>query len=79
MRSIPVEFQVEGRSIAGGRVFAGPDADLKRLETYYVELGKASGAFYSHVYRRDNVLVQINGKLKDEQATKYEAALKGMK
>ena len=63
---------------AGGRLFVGPDADLKRLETYYTELGKGSAAFYSHVFRHGNALVQINGDLKDDQAAKYEAALKGV-
>ena len=62
----------------GGRVFVGPDADLTRLETYFTEVGKASAAFYSHVFRHGNALVQITGTLSDAQAAKYEAALKGL-
>lgn len=63
---------------SGGRLFIGPDADLTRLATYYTEMGKASAALYSHVFRHGNALVQINGDLKDDQAAKYEAALKGL-
>jgi hypothetical protein len=63
----------------GGRIFTGPPADLELLRTYYTELGRASAAFYSHVFVRDNVLVQINGELPDEKAKQYEDALKAMK
>lgn len=64
----------------GGRVFAVPVvAERDRLAGYYQEMGKASAAFFSHVFVRDNIVVQINGDMKDDQAAKYETALKGMR
>ena len=60
----------------GGRAFVVPaTADRDRLVTYYRELGKGSAAFFSHVYVRGPVVVQINGRLPDAQAARYEAAL----
>lgn len=63
----------------GGRVFiVTASADRDRLVTYYRELGKSSAAFYSHVYVRDAIVVQLNGTLKDDQAARYENALQSM-
>ena len=39
----------------------------------------ASAAFFSHVFVRDNVLVQINGELPGDKAKQYDAALQAMK
>lgn len=65
---------------AGGRLIAFEDkAQLDKARTYYVELGKGSAAFFSWVYVRDNLLLQINGKLPEAQAKAYEAALQAMK
>jgi hypothetical protein len=64
---------------AGGRLFIGADADLDKLEKHYAELGKASAWFYSHLYRRPGVLVQINGELPDEKAQRYKAALEAVR
>lgn len=64
----------------GGRIFACDDAkELESLETYYTELGKSSALFFSWVYKKDNILVQINGNLPEDQAKQYEAALDGLK
>ena len=64
----------------GGRVFTfRSQADLERVRGYYTELGRASAAFYSHVFVRDLVLVQINGDLPDDKAKAYEAALMAMR
>jgi hypothetical protein len=61
----------------GGRVFAVAATDERdRLATHYRDLAKQSAFFYSHVFVRDNIVVQINGDLKDDQAAKYEAVLK---
>lgn len=66
-------------SDCGGRVFiVTSTADRDLLANYYRDLGRQSAAFFSHVFVRDNVVVQINGDLKDDQAAKYEAALKGL-
>jgi len=60
----------------GGRVlsFASPE-DLEMTKAYYVELGRASAIFFSWVFVKDNILVQINGDLPEERAKQYEVAL----
>lgn len=63
----------------GGRVFIGTPEEIEKLRAFYAEVAKASALFYSHVYQRDNVLVQINGDLPPEKAAQYEAALKALK
>lgn len=64
----------------GGRVFIVPNqADRDKLAGYYRELGKSSAAFFSHVFVKDAVVVQINGEMKDDQAKKYEAVLAALK
>jgi hypothetical protein len=63
----------------GGRALSfDTDADLQKMKDYYDGLGKQSAAFFSHVFVRDNVLVQITGDLPDDQAAKYDKALQGM-
>ena len=63
----------------GGRVlsFASPE-DLEVTKMYYVELGRASAMFFSWVFVKNNILVQINGDLPEERAEQYEAALNAM-
>jgi len=63
----------------GGRVFnfASPE-DLEVTKAYYVELGRASAMFFSWVFVKDNILVQINGDLPEEKAKQYEATLNAM-
>jgi len=65
---------------SGGRAFsfAKPD-DLAKMKSYYDESGKSSAALFSHTFVKDNLLVQINGALKDVNAAKYNAALQGLK
>ena len=64
---------------AGGRVmqFAN-DADLAKTKDYYVQLGRNSAATFSWTYDRNLILVQINGDLPPETASKYEAVLTGL-
>lgn len=60
----------------GGRVFVCPNtADRDKLAGYYQALAKSSAAFFSHVFTKGNIVLQINGELKEDQAKKYEAAL----
>ena len=60
----------------GGRIIVVPDAaDRERLATYYRDLGKQSAMFFSHVFEVGDVVVQINGRLADDVAAQYEAAL----
>jgi len=64
----------------GGRVmsFTTPE-DLETTKSYYDELSESSALFFSWVFIKDNILVQINGDLPEEQVRKYEAALENMK
>jgi hypothetical protein len=45
------------------------------VATYYRDLGKQSAMFFSHVFEVGDVVVQINGRLADDVAAQYEAAL----
>ena len=49
--------------------------DHERLATYYRDLGKQSAMFFSHGCEVGDVVVQINGRLADDVAAQYEAAL----
>lgn len=63
----------------GGRIIVVPDAaDRERLATYYRDLGKQSAMFFSHVFEVGDVVVQINGRLADDVAAQYEAALQAI-
>jgi hypothetical protein len=60
---------------SGGRVYVCSDADEQaELVTFYTELGK-SPLFFSWVFEKGNVVVQINGELDEVTAKKYEAAI----
>lgn len=64
---------------AGGRVIYYKDKEyLNKAKDYYESLGKESAMLYSHVFVRDNVIVQISGDLEDEKAEEYEKVLKDM-
>ncbi|SFK48331.1 hypothetical protein SAMN04487936_11520 [Halobacillus dabanensis] len=61
---------------AGGRIFSYENSDdLKEMKSYYDDLGKESAMFFSHTASRENILIQVNGELKDEQFEKYEEVL----
>jgi hypothetical protein len=61
---------------AGGRVFiCDNDKDRDLLNSYYTELGRSSAIFFSWVFVKGNVLVQINGDLPENTARKYEAVI----
>ena len=64
----------------GGRLYSfAVQSDLQLMEDYYVELGRASAMFFSWVFVKDNILIQINGDLPEEIARQYEAALEEMR
>jgi len=66
-------------SDCGGRIFSfSSQEDLNLTRAYYEELGKSSAAFFSWVFVKDNILVQINGDLPEEKARQYEAALNSL-
>jgi hypothetical protein len=60
----------------GGRLFVCDDAgEQAALAGYYQALGKGSAAFYSWVFVKGNVIVQINGTLPETIARQYESIL----
>ncbi len=63
-------------SDCGGRIFTfETQSDLYRLSAYYASLGKPGEPGFSWVLVRDNVLVQIDGRLPEAKAAKYDQAL----
>lgn len=63
----------------GGRVFSfASQNDLDMMNHYYDGLGKASGWFFSWLFVKDNILIQINGELPEDRAKQYEAALSSL-
>jgi hypothetical protein len=67
-------------SDCGGRIFSfdNPE-DQASMKSYYDELAKASALFFSWVFEKDNILVQINGDLEEVKANQYKAVLEAMK
>lgn len=64
----------------GGRIYSfESQEELENMKAYYESFRKKSAAFHTWVYTKDNILVQINGDLKEKKAKKYEAALKQLK
>ncbi|BBE51156.1 hypothetical protein OYT1_ch1609 [Ferriphaselus amnicola] len=54
---------------AGGRIFfCKKMADRNRLANYYRELGKSSALFFSWVFVKGNVVLQLNGDLSEQRA-----------
>lgn len=63
----------------GGRVFVVEDEDERaQLVDYYESLGKTSAAFFSWVFTKDDIVVQINGSLEEEVARQYEETLNNL-
>lgn len=62
----------------GGRAFVGTKAEINQLRDFYEGLGKQSALLFSWVFVSPDgtALVQINGDLPQDQALKYEQALK---
>ena len=58
------------------RIYSFDDqAELGKARKYYVDLGDQDPALFSWIYVKDNILVQLNGKLPEEQAQLYRQAL----
>lgn len=63
-----------------GRIYSFFDqTELENARRYYVDLGNQDPQFFSWIYTRDNILVQINGQLPEDQALRYRRALTGMR
>ncbi len=67
---------IDNTGTAGGRVMVfSSQRDLEIVRDYYIGLGDSSRLFFSWVFIKDNVLVQINGDLPQLKALQYDAAL----
>ncbi len=63
----------------GGRILSFDNKiGMDKTEEYYVSLGQSSAMFFSWVFIKDNILVQINGTLPEAKARLYESALINM-
>lgn len=63
----------------GGRIIAVANAnDREELVNFYETLGEQSALFFSWVFVKDNIVVQINGDLEEDVARQYEAALNSL-
>ncbi len=59
-----------------GRIYSFDDqTELSKARQYYVDLGERDAQFFSWVYVRDNILLQLNGTLAEDQAMEYEQVL----
>lgn len=60
----------------GGRIFiCDNQEDRDVLANYYIKMGEASAIFFSWVFVKDNIVIQINGDLPELTARQYEAAI----
>lgn len=50
--------------------------DLKDTKAYYDDLGKESGALYSHTYSNGSFLLQMNGEVSESKFNAYKKAMK---
>lgn len=63
----------------GGRIMSfSNQADRDTLKEYYTKLAESSALFFTWVFVKDNILVQMNGDVPEADARLYEAALDGM-
>lgn len=51
------------------------DDDLQETKKYYDELGKSSAILYSHTYKKNNYLLQMNGEIDERTFNKYKKSL----
>lgn len=64
----------------GGRLYSFENQEkLNIMKDYYVKAGETSAMFFSWVFAKDNILIQINGDLDESKAKQYEAALNSLK
>lgn len=60
----------------GGRIFlCKKKADRDRLANYYRELGKVSARFFSWVFIKGNVVLQLNGDLDEQRAKELASSI----
>ena len=62
-----------------GRIYSFDNpAELEKARQYYRELGDTDAQFLSWLFARDNILVQLNGRLLEDQSNLYQRALMNM-
>jgi hypothetical protein len=60
----------------GGRLFSfSTPGGLSAMRSYYVGLGQQSSLFFSWVYVKDNILIQINGEYPEDLAKVFKRGL----
>jgi len=63
-----------------GRIYSFSDqSQLDQARNYYIGLGEQDPQYFSWLYVRDNILVQLNGRMPEEQARLYRQALMSMR
>jgi len=63
-----------------GRIYSFSDeTQLNRARDYYIGLGEQDPQYFSWIYVRENILVQLNGRMPEEQARRYRQALMRMR
>jgi len=63
----------------GGRILSfTKQSDLQAMKSFYEDQAKQSAAFFSWVFVKDNLLLQINGELSKQKADAYNAALQAI-
>ena len=61
---------------SGGRIYICDSSEHRdSLANYYTKMGESSALFFSWVFVKGDVVVQINGDLSEEKARLYEAAM----
>ncbi len=64
-----------GRELGGRVLTFESEEDLAEMRDFYEGLGEAGGSFFSWVFAEGDVLVQMSGRLPEDQARRYEAVL----
>jgi hypothetical protein len=54
------------------------EADLDEMKGYYDSMGEESAMLFSWTAKHKNILVQVNGDMKEEEFNKYKKALKSL-
>ena len=63
-----------------GRIYSfSNQAQLDRARDYYIGLGEQDPQYFSWIYVRENILVQLNGRMPEERARLYRQALMSMR
>ena len=63
----------------GGRLLVFTNkSDLEKTKAFYDAQAKESAVFFSWVFVKDNLLLQLNGEMPKEQAEAYNAALQSV-